>query len=191
MTRSRYLGMVLLLALGATACDSDRVSGPQLSEAGDDPIAVLLASTEADAVAAGRSGNHLFDRLANEITSFGGLYRDGRCAVAVVLTDMSEADHAVRVVKAALEPLRACPDGIRVHPVQGVFTYVELVRYQLAARPLLRIDGVRGTKIDYQLNRLVIYVESRLVAQAVIEALPQLGIPVEAVSFHAASTRAG
>lgn len=190
MTRSRYLGMVLLLALGATACDSERVSSPQLSESSDDAIAALLASTEAEAITAGRAGNNLFDRLANAIPGFGGLYRDGRCAVAVVLTDLAEADHAIRVVKAALEPLRACPDGIRVHPTQGEFTYVELVRYQLAARALLRIDGVRGTRIDYQLNRLVIYVASRLVAQAVIEVLPQLGIPLEAVAFHAANSRA-
>ena len=189
MTRSRYWGMVLVLALGATACDSDRVSSPQLSESSDDPIAALLASTEADAIAAGRAGNHLFDRLANAIPGFGGLYRDGRCAVAVVLTDMSEANHAIRVVKKALEPLRACPDGIRVHPVQGEFTYAELVRYQLAARPLLRIDGVRGTTINYQLNRLVIHVAARLVAQTVIEVLPQLGIPVHAVTFQAAGAR--
>ena len=112
---------------------------------------------------------------------------DDYSGYGALLTDMSDADHAIRVVKAALEPLRACPNGIRVHPVQGEFTYVELVRYHTAARELLRIDGVRGSKIDYQLNRLVIYVASRRVAQAVIEALPAVGIPLRAIVFQLSS----
>jgi hypothetical protein len=185
MTRSRFLGLAMLVALTSTGCDTERLAQPQLSEAEADPIDALLATmTSADETARSSGGNALFDRLAGEIASFGGLYRNGHCAVAVVLTHMAEADHAIRVVKAALEPLRACPDGIRVHPVQGEFTYVELVRYHAAARELLRIDGVRGSKIDYQLNRLVVYVASRRVAHAVIEALPALGIPEKAVVFQ-------
>jgi hypothetical protein len=186
MTRSRYLGLALLLAASATACDSDRLSTPQLSE-GEDAVTALLVSVNGGEANASRSSNSLFDRLANEIAGFGGLYRNGECAVAVVLTDMSEAGHAIQAVKAALEPLRACPHGIRVHPVKGEFTYGELVRYLAAARELTRIDGVRGSKIDYKLNRLVVYVASRRVAQEVIEALPQLGIPLHAVVFELSS----
>ena len=185
MTRSRFLGLALL-ALAATACDTDRIATPQLTDGEGDAVSMWLAAmTDADEAARGSGGNSLFDRLAGEIAGFGGLYRNGPCAVAVVLTDMSEADHAIRVVKAALEQLTACGEELRVHPVPGDFTYVELVRYHIAARELLRIDGVRGAKIDYQLNRLVIFVASRRVAQQVIAALPELGIPLKVVVFQA------
>jgi hypothetical protein len=183
MTRSHSLALALLLGVAVSACDIGDAVAPLIDPPQEDAIAsILFSANSADPGAP--AGTSLFDRLANEIKSFGGLYRNGHCAVAVVLTDMTEADHAIRVVKAALEPLRACPDGVRVHPVAGNFTYVELQRFNSSAQELLRIDGVRAIQINYQLNKLVVTVSSREVAQKVLAALPALNIPKEAISFQ-------
>jgi hypothetical protein len=199
MTHSRYRAAALALAVVLAACESANVAAPEFSTASSDGLSSSLA-VATSAGPRGAGGNSLFDRLANEIKGFGGLYRNGHCSVSVVLTDLSESDHAIRIVKAALEPNRACPDGIRVHAVQGQFTYVELQRYLAAARALIPardgsgIRGVLGAHLDLKQNRLVITVASRQVAQAVIEALPRLGIPAEAVVFElgrAGSTQRG
>ncbi len=199
MTHSRYRAAVLVLAAFLGACDSANVSAPEFGTDSNDGLTSALAGGGSSADPRGNTGNSLFDRLANEIKGFGGLYRNDHCSVSVVLTDLSESDHAVRVVKAALEPNRACPNGIRVHPVQGQFTYVELQRYLAAARPLFPardgsgIRGVLGAHVDIKQNRLVITIAAREVAQSVLEALPRLGIPTDAVVFELGrtSTRRG
>src|SRR5688500_10974903 len=110
MTHSRYLAGILTLVLSTTACEVGDMLSPD-SEGGDAIEAVLSTASSVDPNRGGGNGSSLFDRLASEIPGFGGLYRTGTCAVAVVLTDPSGADHAIRTVKAALEPLRGCPDG--------------------------------------------------------------------------------
>ncbi|MGH7462985.1 MAG: hypothetical protein ACREMA_18420, partial [Longimicrobiales bacterium] len=173
MTLSRFRAAALMLAVSLGACESAQTTAPEFSTS-DDGLATILASVNsADPRGAG-SGNSLFDRLANEIPGFGGLYRNAVCSVAVVLTDLSQSDHAIRVVKAALEPNRACPNGIRVHAVQGKFTYVELQRYLAASRELLQLRGVLGAHVDLQQNRLVNTIVSREVAATVLEALPRV-----------------
>ena len=187
MTHSRYLLAAFAMALSAAACDSPNPLGP--AEAANDEITVVLASASSNPRDT-QSGNSLFDRLAKEIPGFGGLYRNGTCSVAVVLTDMSHADQAVRVVKAALEELtkRSCPEGVRVNAVQGKFTYIELQRWQAAGQELLRIRGVLAVKVNYQENSLIVTIAARSVAAAVLEVLPKLGIPSEAVHFELGST---
>jgi hypothetical protein len=181
--------MALALALGATAC-GESGTGPESTPPTDDALATILADAADPRTERGGGGSILFDRLAKEIPGFGGLYRNDRCSITVVLTDMSQAERALRIVKAAIETLvgRACPNGVRVQAVQGKFTYLQLQRFLAAARELLQIRGVLGTHIDYQLNRLVITVANREVAAAVLEALPRVGIPAEAVAFKLGST---
>jgi hypothetical protein len=189
MTRSRCLTVALALALGSSACNSADTLGPESTDSTDDAIATVLADADPRSDRGG-GGSQLFDRLAREIPGFGGLYRNAPCSISVVLTDMSQAEHAVRVVKAAVEALvgRACPNGVRVQAVQGKFTYLQLQRFLAAARELFQIRGVLGAHVDYQLNRLVITVSSREVAAAVLAALPRVGIPAEAVAFRLAPT---
>ena len=204
MTRSRplsrFLATALLLAGGVAACSSDATDPAPGSEQDDELAAVLAAAgatTTADS--RGRSTRHpVFDRLAAEIPGFAGLYRTARCVVVVVLTAEGDAQHAVRVVTAALEPMvrRACPDGIRVQPARGQFTYVQLQRFLAAAQDLLNIRGVLGLKLDYQANKVVILVASRETAHDVLAALPRVGVPEEAVAFkpereHGRRSRAG
>jgi hypothetical protein len=172
---------VLALATLFAACDAAQVAGPEAPALDE-----VLQASATSAPPGQQRGTSLFDELAEEIRGFGGLYRTGPCAVAVVLTDMSQADHAVQVVHAALAPLVAhpCPPGgVQVSAVQGQFTYLQLKAFLRASQPLLRIRGVLGTSIDYQLNRLVISVAARTVVPTVLEALPGLRIPAEAVVF--------
>ena len=192
MTRSHYLS-VLALALALAACDSGRSPTEPQPQASEDAVTTMLTTMiGGDPAADSRGGNSLFDRLAHEIPGFGGLYRNGVCAVAVVLTDMSQAELAIEKVKQALEPLAACPDGIRVHPVEGQFTYEQLTRWHRIAQPVLRIDGVRALTINYQQNRIVVHVASRSVAQKVIEVLQTLDVALAAFTFQlTTSTRGG
>lgn len=174
--------LATLALLGA--CEATTLTEPEAPLLAEDPLASTLS-----AAAEGRGeggGGSLFDELASEIAGFGGLYRDGPCSVVVVLTDMTEEKHALQVVHATLAPLVAkpCPGGVQVSAEQGEFTYLELQGFLAASRPLLEIDGVRGVRVDYQLNRLVVAVVSRRVAQSVLEALPGLGIPASAVAFE-------
>jgi hypothetical protein len=187
MTHSRYLLAAFAMALSTAACDTPNPLGP--AEAVNDDLTAVLASASSDPRDT-QSGNSLFDRLAKEIPGFGGLYRNGTCSVAVVLTDMSHADQAERIVKAALEELtkRSCPEGVRVTSVQGKFTYIELQRWQAAGQELLRIRGVLAVKVNYQQNSLIVTIAARSVAAAVLEVLPKLGIPSEAVRFELGST---
>lgn len=184
MTHSRFRATALMLAVSLGACDSAQTMAPEFSSSSDDGLTAVLASVNSADPRTSGGGNSLFERLANEIPGFGGLYRAAQCSVAVVLTDMSQSDHAIRTVKAALEPNRGCPNGIRVHPVQGKFTYIELQRYLAASRELLQIRGVLGAVVDFQQNRLVITISAREVAATVLEALPRVGIPSDAVVFQ-------
>ena len=187
MTHSRYLAGILTLVLSTTACDVGDMLSPD-SEGGDAIEAVLSTASSVDPNRGGGSGSSLFDRLASEIPGFGGLYRTGICAVAVVLTDPSGADHAIRTVKAALEPLRGCPNGVRVEPVHGQFTYLELQRFFDAAnRELLQVEGVVSIHVDYQKNKLVITIRAREFAAKVMEALARLNIPADAVALEVGS----
>ena len=189
MTRSRYLTAVLMLALSTGACDTGTLA-PESEDLSNDPIASVLSAAGDPRSNANPGGPALFDRLANEIRGFAGLYRNGHCSVTVVLTDLTESEHAVRVVKAVIEELvgRNCPNGVRVQAVQGKFSYVELQRFLAASRELLQLRGVLGAHVDYQQNRLVITVISREVAKTVTEALPRVGIPAEAVVFQLGRT---
>jgi hypothetical protein len=191
MIRSRSLGTLLVLAIATTACESDPLAIDTSEQIADDEFAaVLVAESGSDDLRGARDGadrgNSLFERLAAEIPGFGGLYRTARCVVAVVLTADANAQEAVRIVHAAIEPLvvRSCPDGVRVEPVRGQFTYYELRRFLLASRPLNNIPGVIGARIDFKHNGIVILVTSRRVAHAVLKALPRVGIPEDAVLFQ-------
>ena len=191
MIRSRSLGTLLVLAIATTACESDPLAIDTSEQIADDEFAaVLVAESGSDDLRGARDGadrgNSLFERLAAEIPGFGGLYRTARCTVAVVLTADANAEEAVRIVHAAIEPLvvRSCPDGIHVEPVRGQFTFHELRRFLLASRPLNNIPGVGGARIDFMHNSIVILVTSRRVAHAVLKALPRVGIPEDAVLFQ-------
>ena len=188
MLHSRSLRIAALSAIVLSACNDADTVAP--SNEPDVELASLL-SAESNASARSEtdrasSGSTLFDRLAEAIPGFGGLYRTAPCVVAVVLTDLSNAREAVRLVRAAIEPRvkRSCPNGIRVEPVQGQFTYRELQAYLDAARPLLQLRGVTGVTVNYKLNRLVIFVAARSVVPSVLEALPRVGIPADAVTFQ-------
>jgi hypothetical protein len=191
MIRSRYLGTILVLALATTACESDPLALDTSEQlAADDLTDVLVAESGSDDLRGTRDGgdrrNSLFERLAAEIPGFAGLYRTAPCVIAVVLTADANVEEAVRIVHAAVEPLveRTCPEGIRVEPVRGQFTYYELRRFLLASRPLNNIPGVGGARIAFMHNRIVILVTSRRVAQAVLQALPRVDIPEDAVLFQ-------
>jgi hypothetical protein len=181
MTPSRFRAALLAAAIVLSACESTDPTAPL---AGSDGLAALLGGASGEANAGGSGGRtSLFERLASEIEGFGGLYRTAHCSVAVVLTDLTQSEQAIRIVKAALEPNRACPDGLRVHAVQGQFTYNQLQRYLAASRELMQLRGVLGAHIDVQQNRLVITIAAREVAPTVLEALPRVGIPADAVVF--------
>jgi hypothetical protein len=194
MIRNRLLGTMLVLAVATTACDSDPLALDTSEQLADELAAALVAESGSNDLRGDRDGadrsNSLFERLAAAIPGFGGLYRMAPCVVAVVLTDDADVQEAVRIVHAAIEPLvaRTCPDGIRVEPVRGQYTYVELRRFLLASRPLNAIPGVGGAHISFQQNRLVIVVASRRVARVVLHALPRVGIPEEAVLFQLGRT---
>lgn len=189
MFRTRILTIALAgLLLGACE-DAASPMEPLASTGADDQLALVL--DEATSQSATRDGSNggggsLFARLAEEIPGFAGLYRNGQCSVTVVLTDLSEEEHAIRVVKAAVEPLveRACPNGIRVDAVRGLYDFFELHRFHEAGQELLRIDGVRAVTISWQQNKIVVAIRARQVARLVLEALPTLGIPEDAVAFQ-------
>jgi hypothetical protein len=173
-----------------TACESEPLAFEEAAQLADDALetAVVAAAGSDDLRGAqdgARDRRTVFEQLAAEIPGFGGLYRTERCVVALVLTADADVESAVRIVHAVVEPLVAttCPDGIRVEPVRGQYTYIELRRFLHASRPLNNIPGVLGARIDFRHNSLVILVTSRRAARAVIQALPRVGIPEDAVLF--------
>ncbi|HEX7090621.1 MAG TPA: hypothetical protein VF192_10845 [Longimicrobiales bacterium] len=189
MIRSRVLATALLLATGMAACSSDDVTDPANGGEYDDELAAVLAAAEATVSADSRDRrprHPLFDELAAEIPGFGGFYRAARCVVVVVLTEEGDAQHAVRVASAALEPIArgACPDGLTVQTAPGKFTYNQLQRILAAAQDLLNIRGVVGMKLDFKANKVVILVASRDTVDRVLAALPRVGVPEEAVAFR-------
>lgn len=133
-----------------------------------------------------RPGRSVVEQLAEKIPSFGGLYRTERCAVVVVLTDMSEAERAIEIVKSVVEPLvqRGCPEGIRVQAVEGNYTYGQLLRIRHALRPLHVIPGVVGARIDFKQNKVIVGVRSREVFDEVRRALARIGLPADAVGVE-------
>ena len=187
MKRPFHPVAALVLSALVGACEPAGPLAPDTEALESDALESELATTLAasDVRGSDHGGGSLFDELAEKIPSFGGLYRNGRCAVVVVLVDMSEEQHALHVVHAAIAPLIAhpCPGGPQVTAVQGQFTYLELKRFLAASRELLEIEGVLGIHISYQQNKLVVTVASRSAAAAVIEALPRVGIPQAAVTF--------
>jgi hypothetical protein len=207
MTRSRYLAIALALALGAAACDSvDPLAPPDAGFAGASRgISLYKASGDrahgeeprdrepGDETRTRPERVPLFDELAELIPGFGGLYRTAHCAVVVVLTDEADREQALAVVRRKLAPIleRPCGDDIRLGAEPGEFTYLELRRWLAAARPLAHMEGVERVRIDFQLNRLVFEVESRPVANAVLERLPELGIPADAVVFRVTAPASG
>jgi hypothetical protein len=215
MIRTRYLATGLALALALTACDSVEplALAPDANMPGDS-LEIILA--EASGERSHRDGSSpttgadpherpsggtgddpherparvpLFDELAELIPGFGGLYRTRQCAVVLVLTAEADREEALYITRRKLAPLmeRSCPHGYSLTAEAGEFTYLELRRYlSAAARPLMALRGVEAVRIDFQLNRLVIEVVSREVANRVVELLPELGVPVEAVAFQLA-----
>lgn len=187
--RARRFALALTLPLFA-ACENVAVTGPEAIA--EDALETVLSSATLTGTAGGERGGgiSLFDQLAAEIPEFGGLFRAGRCTVGLVLTSLEHEERAVEIVQDALERLLgdACPDGVRVIAQRGEFTYVQLIRWLHAARPLHEIRGVLGVGVDYSLNRLVVTVASRAVAAEVLEALPRLDIPAGAVVFKAGSS---
>jgi hypothetical protein len=178
----------LALAAMLAACNAGDTTAPAGFDADDELTALLGAGAGGSPEARGTrgSGVPLFDRLAGEIPAFGGLYRTAPCSISLVLTDGADVDHAIRVVLAVVEPLvaRSCPDGIRVHPVRGDFTWLELNRYRVVAAPLLAMPGVGGMAIDIPLNRIVVTVASRDVMEDALAALERLGADPEAFTFR-------
>ncbi|HSK20320.1 MAG TPA: hypothetical protein VK912_14305 [Longimicrobiales bacterium] len=191
MMRRLFSVAILALTASLAACESDPLALDTAESVGDDELAaVLVAESGSSDLRGARDGadrsNSLFERLAAQIPGFGGLYRIAPCVVAVVLTADADVEQAVRIVHAAVEPLvvRRCPTDVRVEPVRGQYTFIELRRLLLASRPLNTIEGVGGARIDFRHNRLVIYVSSRQVARVVLHALPRVGIPADAVLFQ-------
>ena len=190
--RARRFALALLLPLAA-ACEDVDIAGPEASD-GDALEAVLsssaLTSTAEAGPRDGGGGPSLFEQLAAEIPEFGGLFRTDRCAVGLVLTSLEHEQRAEEIVKEVLERLLgdACPNGVRVNAQRGEFTWLELVRWLHASRPLHEIRGVIGIKIDYAANRLVVTVTAHAVVEHVLEALPRLGIPASAVLFEVGDT---
>lgn len=195
MTFRKLMGAVALL--GLAACGDGDPMGVENIELLEQEVmeqyaqdsltseVVLAEGAELLRSGGGGGGHSLFERLAEAIPGFGGLYRTARCEVAVILTEDAAVDEALRIVHTALEPLvaRTCADGITLEAVRGQFTYVELRRYLLASRPLHNLDGVLGAFIHVRRNRLAIVVTDRRAAAAVVRALPRVEIPRDAVVF--------
>jgi hypothetical protein len=192
----RIPAFALALAITLTACEATDSVDPSLEAAAEaDELSAMLseATTDPETVdstatptAVRGKGHALFDRLAAAIPAFGGLYRSAPCTIVLVLTDLTDARKAVRIVHEAVAPLvhERCRERLRINVAEGEFTYLQLLRFRRASRPLFEIRGVYAVKIDYHLNQLVFIVESRVVAAAVIEALPRVDIPREAVTFQ-------
>ena len=190
MFRIRLSRAVLALTVATAACDSAPMSFDDVEQLADDGLeTAVMAASGADDLRGERDGERdrrsVFEQLASEIPGFGGLYRTERCVIALVLTADADVESAIRIVHAVVDPLvsETCADGIRVEPVRGKYTYIELRRFLHASRPINRIAGVLGARIDFRHNSLLVLVTSRRAARNVLEALPGLGIPDDAVLF--------
>lgn len=182
--RLRFITPMLALVTALAACDAD---SPFDTHSGGELDALLDHGAGGGGNERGGGGVALFDRLAGEIDGFGGLYRFAPCGVVLILTDGVDVERAVRITHAAVEPLvvRSCPDGIRVVPERGEYSWIELNRYLATARPILGIAGVGGMTIDVPQNGIIVFVASRDVADEVIDALERLGVPADIVHFRA------
>ncbi|MCI0434257.1 MAG: hypothetical protein L0271_11565 [Gemmatimonadetes bacterium] len=196
--RARFIAIALMLPLFA-ACDRVETTGVDPSADGVDAVLPGNVLSSADPRNAnGGGGIPLFDRLASQIEGFGGLFRNSQCQVVVVLTNLSVAESAKKIVHDALRSQLgrgSCAEGLKVDAQKGEYTYKQLSAWLAAAGALIGkhdrstgitsgIRGVLGTAIDLQANRLVVTIASSEVAAAVLDALPRVGIPAVAVTFQ-------
>jgi hypothetical protein len=190
--RARCFALALTLPL-LGACEGVEVTG--VGDEGNDGFETVLASSSVSSGDRNVSGGGipLFDRLAEQIPGFGGLFRLGRCNIGLVLTRLEEQEQATRIVIEALTPImgRACADGISVQVQKGEFSYVELMGWLAAGHRLTELRGVHGIAVDFSKNRLVVKVADRATASAVLAAAPGLGIPTAAITFVAGGAGGG
>lgn len=190
MTHSRSLMAALVLTLGAAACDAEPFAPADTTLSGD-ALDLLLADAGQAARAGGSGGVALFDALAAEIPGFGGLFRTGQCAVVAVLTSDADRESALAIVRRMLLPIvgRTCGRSLTIGAQEGQFTYLDLTRYFSAAAPLGAVAGVHTLYIQFSVNRIVVEVASRSVAERVLGRLDELGIPHDAVVIRITGRR--
>ena len=205
ITSKSLMALVLTTGIALSACEQAGPLEPAPSEAADMvELSALLSTASVDGPVAtsdavpdrrtgGRDGTDgrqgktdVFRTLASQIPGFGGLYLVVPCTVALVLVAGSDPQRGAAKVKEVINPLvrRGCSDGIEVRVVDGTFTYVQLLRVRHAIRPLHEILGVRGAKIDFEQNKVIVAVATREVLDEVRAAIGRLGLPPGAVGVE-------
>jgi hypothetical protein len=185
MNSVRFSVVVLALGVALTACGEAPLGQGDVAPTLDQLDIVLGGGGTEPRSGSGGQGNALFDRIAGQLPHFAGMYRVEQCAAVIMLTGGNH-EEAIRIVRAIVGPLvsESCPHGLQLGTAPAEFTYVELQRFLTAALPLLRMEGVYRIRVDYALNRLVVTVASREVADRAAHALAEAGVPEGAVIFR-------
>jgi len=134
----------------------------------------------------GSSGGSVFAVLNSQIDGFAGIYRAGMCSVVLMLAGDVDADEAVRIAAAVLNPrvARSCPSGADIAAQRAEWDWNQLHRFLSIAAPLAGSDGVFAVKLDIPLNALVIAVDSAETARRTAAALGEQGVPEGALHFR-------
>lgn len=164
---SKGVGMALLVYFAAGCSD------------GPNAVAPLRSPTQGRAAFVAPGGRPLErpDRLAAQISGFGGMYI-ANGVLNVYLTDMAEAASASRALDAELTQHGRA--GLTVHLLKGAYRYAQLDSWRRSVLPAISSSQIVFSEVDEQANRVRIGVADLSAVAIIRQVLVQLPVPAEA-----------
>jgi hypothetical protein len=180
--RLKLAVLTLVVAFAASAC----TDLPTAESTGDRESVVSPEPSGSQASAAALASNPRFLGLAREFPGFGGAYlrEDGRMAVYMAEGQdraVQSREDLVGGIARALTAQGRSVSASQIALVAGDHDLLRLSDWHQRASHLLTLDGVVFTAVDQSRNRLRVGVVDEASRSAVVDALGDLDIPLDAV----------
>jgi len=121
----------------------------------------------------------LLQRVARQVSGFGGMFIDEDGRLAVYLLDTAQLGAAEAAIATVFGPERIPLGGVRA--LQGQYSVTQLKQWHDRLGDLFAVSSVTLTDLDEAKNRVRVGVEDDAAVGAVEQALRKLGVPREAV----------
>lgn len=122
-----------------------------------------------------------FERIARNVPSFGGFFKDPTGRVVVYLRNMKDQKNAGVAVRQALADRVGVSASSAIRFLPARFDVVQLLTWKRRALPVLSLPGSVFVDLDETINRVRVGVEDGVALGSVRAALTSLGMPPEAV----------
>jgi len=174
------VGMVLIIAAFATACEKDAPAEPLANR-------TARAASIIQAPKTWRTLDEKYADLADSVPGFGGLFYDADGQLTVYMKNPSAFGVSTRTRLASLVRAQrgnhALPGDNNMNVLRGQYDFRELLTYYrtvvLPAIP--KIEGITTSDIDEMQNRIVVGVSSQDLVSAATSRLADLPLPARLV----------